>query len=197
MVNYPKTSELKTADIIFTADDSIVSRAIRYFQRSRGEKPTRVHHTGLITKCGDGRSAVIVESNIIVKQSRFDVAYGNGKTRIWVARARGLTSNASYNIKHEAENFVGSWYGFRLLPFYLGDKLVEKLIGGNSFIFRRLYARMLKSDREVCSSLVKDVWVRNTSKELHFNIPTDYPTPNEIWEAVTQNDNYDIYRFSF
>ena len=60
---------LEPCDIFLTKGDSFVSKAIRFFSRSFGEKRTEVNHVGIIVTPGSVHSATAGWSKITASTS--------------------------------------------------------------------------------------------------------------------------------
>ena len=53
---------LEPGDIFLTRSCSLISKAIRFFTRSIGEKRTKVNHVGIVVQRGDIKTAIGVEA---------------------------------------------------------------------------------------------------------------------------------------
>jgi len=53
---------LEPGDIFLTRGCDLISRAIRFFTKSIGEKRTKVNHVGLVVQRGNIKTAIVVEA---------------------------------------------------------------------------------------------------------------------------------------
>jgi len=53
---------LESGDIFLTRGCGFISKAIRFFTRSIGEKRTKVNHVGLVVQRGEVKTVIVVEA---------------------------------------------------------------------------------------------------------------------------------------
>ncbi|MDH5682318.1 MAG: hypothetical protein OEZ36_12060 [Spirochaetota bacterium] len=72
----------KAGDFFFTGGHGPLSRLIRYFSKSIGEKRTVVNHVGIVLAEGDLKNCVVVEALSTVKKHRLIDRYGGRKDKL-------------------------------------------------------------------------------------------------------------------
>ena len=190
----PYKFQFKRGDIIAVRKDDFIHGLIAWFQRGKGQPPSRVTHCGIVTTGGSYFQTVIVESWLRVLCWKLARAYPFGwRGRVYVLRPLDVTDESLNQIANRALDHAGSWYGFRLLIFYALDKLIEKFRNEPSFWFRSRIERGRYG--ELCSSMVNVAG--NVFKEhgLDFDQQSRrYVTPSELFRFCEYNaDKYDIY----
>jgi len=172
---------LKPGDIFFTRGTSCLSRTIRFFTRSFGEKRSKVNHVGVVVEEGDIRTAVVVEALSKVRKHRLWKRYGPPKkVHVAVYRAKNLTPEEIEIIVSEANEQVGRLYGFGKIIAHLLDWLLN-----GAYVFRRL-----TSDPRypICSWLVAHSY---SKAGKHFGVAPGAADPDDIWDFVEKRA--DIY----
>jgi len=122
---------LEPGDIFLTRGSSFISRAIRFFTRSKGEKRTKVNHVGLVVQRGDVKTAIVVEALCKVVCHKLWFQYGPPrKDLVAVYRATNLTAEQIKDIVAEAEKQVGKKYGYRMIVAHFLDWLSGRMAIG-------------------------------------------------------------------
>ena len=184
---------LESGDIFLTRGSSFISRAIRSFTRSIGEKRTKVNHVGLVVQRGDVKTAIAVEAQSKVVRHRLWIRYGPPKKDlVAVYRATNLTVEQIKDIVVEAEKQVGKKYGYRMIIAHFLDWLLGRMLGwllgwqfSNVYLFRRLIPG---NKYPICSWVVADAFAE-AGKD--FGVEVGMATPDDIWDFVLNNpDKY-------
>ena len=103
---------LEPCDIFLTKGDSFVSKAIRFFSRSFGEKRTEVNHVGIIVTPGSVHSATAVEALSKVRRHPLGRYGKKPKTDVAVFRPINLTDEEKVKVVTKAESYVNRAYGW-------------------------------------------------------------------------------------
>lgn len=166
---------LEPGDVFLTRGSGLLSRLIRFFTRSIGERRTRVNHVGVIVEAGVPPEAIGVEALSRVKRHRLGKRYGADSGReIAVYRPVNLTEEEIGRVVAAAEGYVGRRYGYAKIVAHMLDWL---LLG--AYLFRRL-ARM--DNYPICSWLVAHAFARVNKT---FGVPAGAASPDDIWDFVT------------
>lgn len=182
MPNYPPDSALilDPCDIFLTKGTSFVSKAIRFFTRSFGEKRTQANHVGIIVETGTVHSAIAVEalSKVRVHAMR---RYGAKKTTgVAVFRPINLTEEEKATIVAKAKTYVDRRYGYGKIIAHLLDWGLK-----GAYVFRRF------TDNEkypICSWLVAHAYA---AADKDFGVEAGAANPDDVWDFVTTNpDKY-------
>ncbi len=172
--------ELEPCDIFLTKGDSFVSKAIRFFSRSFGEKRTEVNHVGIIVESGSVHSAIAVEALSKVKRHPLG-RYGNKpKTEVAVFRPINLTDEEKAAVVAKAESYVDRPYGWPKIVTHLLDWGLN-----GAYVFRRLTN---KDDYPICSWVVAFAYL---AAGKDFGVKAGAANPDDIWDFVRRNpDKY-------
>jgi len=163
-------------DIVLTAGQGIVSRAIRLLTRQIGESRTKVNHVGIVVeKSCQLRNAVIVEALHKVRRHPLERRYGSGQDDVAIYRPMNLTHQEKQIVVSAANSYVGRSYGYLKIILHLLDSL---LLG--TYLFRRLGCM---DDYPICSWLVAYSYAK-AGKE--FGVDPGAATPDDIWDFVTK-----------
>lgn len=126
------TSPPQAGDIICFSGPSLLSRAIRWLQRSAGEPPSKASHVGIMVADGllcEALSRVVVHP--LVPRIQATVASG-GLVSAW--RPLGLDAHALSMVVAKALEYEGRRYGWwKLFPHALDNKLFR-----GKYVVRRL-----------------------------------------------------------
>ncbi len=171
----------EAGDIFLTRGCSLLSWAIRFFTRSKGEKPTKVDHMGLVVQRSNIKTAIAIEALHKVMRHKLWLQYGPPKKdMVAVYRATNLAAEQIKDIVAEAEKQVGKKYGYCMIIahlkdwIFLGIYLFRRLIPGNKY--------------PICSWVVADAFVK-VGKD--FGVEVGMATPDDIWDFVVKNtDKY-------
>lgn len=172
---------LEPGDIFLTRGCGLLSKVIRYFTRSIGEKRTKVNHVGLVVQRGEVKTAIVVEALHKVMRHKLGLQYGPPKKDlVAVYRATNLTAEQVKDIVTEAEKHVGKKYGICMIVahffdwLFLGIYFFRRLIPGNKY--------------PICSWVVADAFAE-VGKD--FGVEVGMATPDDIWDFVVKNtDKY-------
>lgn len=169
---------LQPADIFLVRGKSFLSKAIRFFTRAPGEKPSTVSHVGLITTPGDIRTATAVEALNKVRRAPF--AKHVGET-VEVYRPTNLKEWEVHRIARVAEQYVGRPYGYL--------KIITQMIDGGLLFGHYITRRLTNSDIfPICSWLVAHAYL---SAGKDFGVHPGAATPDDIEDFVKRNpDKY-------
>ena len=166
---------LAAGDIGFTCGDSKVSKAIRWFTRSKGEPKTLVNHVFIVLKGGTLDESVIIEAVSTVKRGLLVKRYGPPKKdRVAIVRVRGLAMKDLATVCETAEGYEGRRYGHVKIAAHVLDRLL-----GGRYVFRRIAGM---ADYPICSWLVAHSFEK---AGISFGVPTDAADPDDIWDWVT------------
>ena len=184
---------LESGDIFLTKGSSFISRAIRFFTRSIGEKRTRVNHVGIVVQRGDVKTAIVVEALHKVMRHKLWLQYGPPREDlVAVYRATNLTVEQIKDIVIEAEKHVGKKYGFLMITAHLKDWLLGRILGwvfGWQFSDIYLFRRLIPGNKyPICSWVVADAF-KEAGKD--FGVEVGMATPDDIWDFIQNNpDKY-------
>jgi len=184
---------LEPGDIFLTRGCSFISRAIRFFTQSKGEKPTKVNHVGMVVQRGDIKTAIVVEALSKVVRHALCSQYGPPKKDcVAVYRATNLTAEQVKDIVAEAEKHVGKKYGKCMIFAHLKDWAIGRVLGwllGWQFSEVYLFRRLIPSNKyPICSWVVADAFAK-VGKD--FGVEVGMATPDDIWDFVEKNpDKY-------
>ena len=184
---------LEPGDIFLTRGCSFISRAIRFFTRSKGEKPTKVNHVGIVVQRGDMKTSIVVEAQSKVVRHKLWSRYGPPKKDlVAVYRANNLTMEQFKDIVAEAEKQVGKKYGFLMIAAHLKDWLIGRILGwllGWQFSEVYLSRRLIPGSKyPICSWVVADAFAK-VGKD--FGVEVGMATPDDIWDfVVKKTDKY-------
>ncbi len=163
-------------DLLLCHNPSLLGRAIRWAERSRGEAKSWANHVAGISSPG-----MVLEALWKVKEhplSDLDPA----QYQIW--RHTGLSDDEREAVAAAALGYKGRSYGPLKLGLHLGDALLSKVAGGSPYFFRRL-ARM--DDYPICSW----VWACAYDKALgyQFGCDPEAASPDDMHDFVRSNPN--------
>jgi hypothetical protein len=171
---------LEPCDIFLTKGDSFVSRAIRFFSRSFGEKRTEVNHVGIIVESGSVHSAQAVEALSKVRRHPLGRYAKKPKTGVAVFRPINLTDDEKAKVVAKAESYVGRKYGWPKIATHLMDWCLN-----GAYVFRRLTN---KDDYPICSWVVAYAYL---AAGKDFRVDAGAANPDDIWDFVRENpDKY-------
>ena len=173
---------LEPGDIFLTRGCGLISKAIRFFTRSIGEKRTKVNHVGIVVQEGDFKTAIIVEAQSKVVRHKLWSHYGPPrKDCVAIYRATNLTAEQVKDIVAEAEKQVGKKYGYLMIAAHLKDWMFLGI-----YFFRRLIPG---NKYPICSWVVADAFAE-AGKD--FSVEVGMATPDDIWDFVVKNtDKYE------
>ena len=173
---------LEPGDIFLTRGTGFISKAIRFFSRTIGEKRTKVNHVGVVVESGSLEKAKVVEALSRVKHHRLWDRYGPPKKdSVAIYRQTNLNEHEINIIVNEAESQVGKKYGY----FKIFAHLLDWILLG-VYIFRRI-ARNGKYP--ICSWLVAHAYEK---VEKDFGVAAGAVNPDDIWDFIEEHP--DIYK---
>jgi len=184
-----KILKVKEGDVVMVTDRSWLSKMIRFFTRSPGEKPSRVSHVAIVSKAGTVADAEIIEAaptGIIRRPLRDHVGrpcvvyrrrfYDPGEKIPAITRAKMSIFAMPDYAAARAGLMVGNVYPWWRLIAHVLDWLLFDL-----YLFRRV---MRSSAQMECSYLV--AWSYGSSI-------TDRPswavTPDDLDDWMAENDD--------
>ena len=176
------TVQVKPADIFLTRGHSFISKAIRFFSTTIGEKRTKVNHVGVIISEGTLEECIVIEALSRVKKHRLCEQYGPPKKdEIAIFRPTNLTEEEINIIIKEANKQVGRSYGYWKIVTHFLDWF---LLG--AYVFRRLTQN---GNYPICSWLVAHAF---SKANKHFDVNPGAAEPDDIWDFVTlHKDKYE------
>lgn len=180
----PSVIPAQCGDIFLTRSYSLLGRAIRYFERSKGESPSKVNHTGLVVGSNFG-NPIIVEALSRVRLISLLDGYGNTGVDVWVYRHRDMSEAKAHKMREFAFGQVGRSYGFLKLFGHLGDWALTRLRfwSKHDVYFVRRLCRLEKYP--ICSWLVGyaletvNIFVNDSENNA---ISPRILTPDDIWD---------------
>lgn len=174
---------LQPGDVFLTKGPGLLSRLIRFFTRSVGERRTKVNHVGLVVQGGDLQTAVVVEALIKVREHPLWSQYGPpAKDAVAVYRPTDLTPKQVALVVAKARSYVGRDYGYLKIAAHFLD---WALLGAH--VFRRLAG----SDRyPICSWVVAFAFEEVRSK--FFGVDPAEADPDDIWDYVQGRADFGV-----
>ncbi len=166
---------LQPCDVFLTRGTGLVSRLIRVFTRSFGERRTLVNHVGVVVQQGTLETAIGVEALSRVRRHTLWSRYGpRSSDLVAVYRPLGLSAAEQAAVVAAAEGYVGRTYGYLAIVAHFLDWCLQGV-----YFFRRL----VRMDRyPICSWLVAHAFGKANK---HFGIAPGMATPDDIWDFVT------------
>lgn len=172
--------QLERCDVFLTKGTSFVSKAIRFFTRSFGEKRTQANHVGIIVAPGSVHSATAVEALSKVRRHTLRRYAAKRSTKVAIFRPINLTDAEMDAIVARAEGYVGRRYGWTKIVTHMLDWSLK-----GAYVFRRLTPR---DDYPICSWLVAHAF-KAAGKD--FGVEAGAANPDDIWDFVISNpDKY-------
>lgn len=161
-------------DIFFTRGTGFISKIIRLFSRSLGERRTCVNHVGIIVAAGTVKSCQVVEALYLVRRHSLWKQYGPPRPdRVAVYRPISLNPEEIKAIVNEANDQVGRKYGYLKLLTHFLDWFLQGV-----YVFRRLTQN---GKYPICSWLVAHAY---SKVNIHFNVAPGAAQPDDIWDYV-------------
>lgn len=180
----PTVIPAQCGDVFVTRSYSLLGRAIRYFEKSRGESASMVNHTGLIVASNFGDPMIIEALSRVRLLSMVD-GYGGSNVDVWVYRHRDMSEARALKARNYAFDHVGRSYGFLKLFAHLGDWTLTRLrfwSHRDVYLVRRLCNF---HNYPICSWLVGYAL---ESAGIYVNDSENNPiaprilTPDDIWD---------------
>ena len=174
---------VEPGDIVFFKGTAWISKAIRWLSRSWGEAKTETNHVGIITSPVRVplQLAYVTEALQRVQTHLLWDHYAGTHTRVAIYRPVNLHRSERQHLGTLARSYEGLRYGYlKILLHYLDARLLNGL-----YAFRRL--AFIKK-RPICSYLVAAVY---SELGLDFGVEPFQAQPDDIWDYVTQSDNYE------
>lgn len=125
-----RTVYLRAGDVVLTASDSLISRAIRRFTRLPGEPPTRYSHCEIVVAGGPLEVAEVVSADMAGIRQRTITPFHRGKGCLVYRPTVPLNDRGLAAMK--AQTLRGRKYPVWRLLMHLLDRLL-----GGAFFFRR------------------------------------------------------------
>lgn len=167
--------QYQSADIFLTKGQGLISRCIRFFSRSIGEKRTQVNHVGIVVTPGAMHTAEVVEALSDVQRHTLWKNYGPPRNDyVSVYRPLNLDSAEKEHITNVAAAQVGRSYGYVKIIAHFLDWL---LLG--AYVFRRLTQ---DTEYPICSWLVAHAYA---AVGKNFGVAPGAAQPDDIWDFVT------------
>lgn len=170
---------IKPGDIFLTRGDSILSKAIRFFSRSFGEKRTKVNHVGVVVAEGTLETCIVVEALSKVRKQKLWLQYGPpAKDSVAIYRPLNLTEEEISFIIIEAKEQVGKNYGYLKIVAHLLDWCLLGVYFFRGFTNSGKYP--------ICSWLVAHSF---SKANKHFGVEPGAAQPDDIWDFIINNPN--------
>lgn len=186
-------SILQTGDILHQRSTSFISRQIRRFSTTKGERETFPSHTAMLldvelrhpTLRGTGRTTVIEAQHKTNVNPLWD--YDNDSSQAIITRVPGLTDAQRRALYLAALEYVGKPYPYAKL----GLHLLDWLLFNGKYVIRR----MAFSGSEYCTALVLRIYRDAGIPLAPYDL--DEITPDDLLDyALTlqygTNPNHDI-----
>lgn len=172
-------------DIFMTRGESFISKCIRFFTRSFGEKRSKVNHVGIVVQEGVIRQCIIIEARSRTRKIKLISAYGPpNRDKVAIYRPLNLSPDQLNIIVAEAEEQVGKVYGFLKIATHLLDWCLQ-----GAYVFRRLTN---SGNYPICSWLVAHAFAKAGK---NFGVAPGAANPDDIWDFVVENpDKYQCVR---
>jgi len=161
---------LQAADIVLTANDKFLGKAIRFFTRSIGEPPSKINHVGVMVSPTD-----IVEALAKTVKRSVRGAYGDSKQWIAVYRPCDLSPPRAALVAAKAESYIGRTYGYVKVVAHMLDWFC-----GGIYMFRQL---VQMDNYPMCSWLAEHA---EAAGGIFFDAPLGSASPDDIWDSVNK-----------
>lgn len=171
---------LQPGDLIFVQSLNWMSRAIRFFERGWGEKPSLVNHVaGVVDPAIDPERAYVVEATLPgVKYHRVsEIGWGHAQVAIY--RHVSLTPDQISAVRREALIYEGRRYGFSKIVAHMLDWFL-----GKRYVFRRLAGM---DDLPMCAWVWSHAYRRGAGVE--FGAPANQVDPDDMYDYVVNHPN--------
>lgn len=169
---------LLPADVVLTRADSWLGRAIRWFERGRGESPSWANHAAIMVSYAEVLEALttVKMHPLIEIQDAFQV---------W--RHIGLQDYERTLIKEYAMDYLGRSYGPLKLGLHALDGLGHKIFGKEIFLFRRL---AFMNPYPICSWVVSYSYFKGI--DYKFGVEPECADPDHIHDHVTSSAHWEM-----
>jgi hypothetical protein len=173
------TYRYRAYDLVFTASNSWLGRAIRWFTQDPGEGKTEANHVGMITKGGTRATAWLVEALWKVRNHALSRYVGRGQVAVF--RPTNLTEQQKAAIAEYLAPLVGAKYGWYKLGFHAYARITGK---------KKVLKYMFLDKRPICSYLIAKAF---SEAGLHFGVEPQAATPDDMMDFCIMNpDKYQI-----
>lgn len=163
------------ADIGFSSTESFLSRAIRWFERGKGEEASKRSHVFLF-----GKPGYLTEARWNgVKRKEYDSWKVGREFEVW--RHTGLSGKERLAITRAASVYVGRRYGFLKLGAHMLDGLVHKASGCEVFWFRRA---CFMDNYPICSWHVAWSWAKGLGMKDFYGVPLYACSPDTMLDRI-------------
>jgi len=170
-------------DLVLVRGNALVSKAIRFMTRKSGEETTVVNHVGVISSGGLLKYALLAEARWTYKvHSLFDALAYTGQ-QVAIYRPKNISYETRKLIAARAASFKDTKYGWAKIVLHALDKLLN-----GAYLFRRL---AFLPNRPICSYAAA---VAYADYGFSFGVKPYQAQPDDIWDYVTNSDNYDCIR---
>lgn len=165
--------ELLPGDIFLSRGNAPHKKIIRLGERTIGEKPSRVNHTGMIVMQSIAMWAHCVEALVTVQEHPIWDAYHGTRDDVAVYRCKDLTDEQRKDLARYARSYKGRKYGW----LKIGTHFLDWCVGG-AYFFRRL----TNSDKyPICSWVVAQSY---SKLGLNFGCDPGAANPDDIDDYV-------------
>ena len=162
--------------MFLTKGTSLLSRAVRIFTRTLGEKRTDVNHVGVVVARGDLNTCTVVEALIKVGEHPLWSQYGPPKKdSVAVFRPLNLTEEEVDTIVTEAREQVGKKFGVLKILGHFLDWCLQGV-----YFFRWFFRN---GKYPICSWLVAHAFAK---AGRDFGVNAGAADPDDIWDFVTK-----------
>ena len=173
--------EFQTGDIICVKSRGFFGKIISWFSRSRNEAPTYANHIAIVKDRNTVSEAVstVKETEIhewIEKHKHFQV---------W--RFELLTDAEKDKIYKYLCQFQGKFYGGWKLLFFAGDLGLTKLLGKETYFFRKM---LFIDNFPICSWLASNAYAEAGYRFRDFN--PNYLDPDMMHDIIMNDGRWKL-----
>lgn len=169
---------LERGDLIFVQSLNWMSRAIRFFERKWGEKPSLVNHVaGVVIQADEFTEPAIVEANMPGVQFRRMSEARWGRAQVAIFRHANLSPLERLAVAQAALSYEGRKYGFAKIIAHALDWFL-----GKRFVFRRLAGM---DNMPICSWVWSHAYRRGAS--VYFGAPANQVDPDDMYDHVVSH----------
>lgn len=178
---------VKPGDIVLTASNSFLARAIRWCERSPKEAKSLYNHTGLIGNGGTLRDCTIIEALWRTEEHSLLKEYGGKSDIVAIFRRIDIGASETAKVVARARTYLGKKYGWWKIPAHGIDALVSRAIGKRVSPLKHI---LWIESRPICSLVVADAY-----DELDIRFCGTSPTecqPDDIADTVVSSALYTV-----
>jgi len=180
--------KLKPADVFFTSNTAWYARAIAWFTRYPGEKPTYARHVAWM----GSRKNVVESWTRVISTPATDWIRKTPRFQVW--RCKSLSPQQRWRIAVKIERKIGWSYPWWKIAFHAVDGLAGKVLRRDV----RLFRRMIVTPIPICSGLgateYHDEGITLGVDPLQINPDEfhDYVRKSNQWEKIFEKGEWRI-----